>query len=69
LAGVMCNDAGFCKDRSGVSGLKVLDEVNIPGAAVSVYTARIGDGFSTYSDGITAKVAAELMLKAYSLKN
>lgn len=56
LAGVMCNDAGFCKDESGISGLAVLDEKDIPGAAVSTDSAMIGDGMSTYRDGILSAV-------------
>lgn len=54
LAGVFCNDGGICKDRSGVSGLAVLDETGVPGAAVSTDSARIGDGLSTYRDGIVS---------------
>lgn len=58
LAGVMCNDAGRCKDDSGISGLAVLDEKGIPGAAVSTESAMIGDGMSTYRDGIVSAVNA-----------
>lgn len=54
LAGVVCNDAGICKDRSGISGLSVLDETGVPGAAVSTDSARIGDGMSTYRDGVVS---------------
>ncbi len=56
LAGVMCNDAGRCKDDSGISGLAVLDGKGIPGAAVSTESAMIGDGMSTYRDGILSAV-------------
>ena len=56
LAGVMCSDAGGCKDGSGLSGLAVLDAKDIPGAAVSTDSARIGDGMSTYRDGILSAV-------------
>lgn len=54
LRGVMCNDAGRCKDDSGISGLPVLDEKGIPGAAVSTDSARVGDGMSTYAAGIVS---------------
>ncbi len=54
LRGVVCNDAGRCKDDSGISGLAVCQEHNIPGAAVSTESARIGDGASTYFDGIVS---------------
>jgi len=63
LNGVMCNDAGRCKDDSGISGLAVLDGKGIPGAAVSTDSATIGDGMSTYRDGVVSAVntaAAEL---------
>lgn len=56
LAGVLCNDAGRCKDDSGISGLTVLDEKSIPGAAVSTVTARIGDGMSTFRDGSVSAI-------------
>jgi len=58
LAGVMCSDAGFCKDDSGVSGLAVLDEKGVPGGAVSTESAMIGDGMSTYRDGVLSAVNA-----------
>jgi len=63
LAGVITNDAGMAKDNSGIAGLKTLDEKNVPGATVSVRTARMGDAQATYHDGIisaaneTAKAA------------
>lgn len=56
LAGVMCSDAGRCKDDSGISGLAVLDEKGMAGAAVSADSAMIGDGMSTYRDGILSAV-------------
>lgn len=58
LAGVICSDAGRCKDDSGISGLAVLDEKGLPGAAVSTESAMIGDGMSTYRDGILSAVNA-----------
>lgn len=54
LRGVMCNDAGRCKDDSGISGLAVCQSKGIPGAAVSTESAAIGDGMSTYRDGIVS---------------
>ena len=54
LRGVLCSDGGRCKDDSGISGLAVLDEKGIPGAAVSTDSAHIGDGMSTYRDGIVS---------------
>jgi len=56
LAGIMCSDAGGCKDGSGISGLAVLDEKGVPGGAVSTDSAMIGDGMSTYRDGVLSAV-------------
>ena len=54
LRGVICNDAGGCKDNSGIAGLAVLDGKGIPGAAVAAESAEIGDGASTYHDGVVS---------------
>lgn len=58
LRGVICSDAGRCKDDSGIAGLEVCDRKGIPGGAVSVETARIGEGMSTYADGVLSAVNA-----------
>jgi uncharacterized protein YunC (DUF1805 family) len=52
LRGCICNDAGVGKDEAGISGISVLEAKGIPGAAVSTVTAKIGDGNSTYYDGV-----------------
>lgn len=49
---VMFNDAGFGADYAGIASLPLLDQKGIAVAAVSAFTARIGDGRSTYADGI-----------------
>lgn len=54
--GIICNDAGFGLDDSGIEGLTELDEHGITGAAVSTDSARIGDPESTYQDGIISAV-------------
>lgn len=56
--GVICNDAGFGLDNSGVEGLDILEEHGILGATVSTDSARIGDALSTYHDGIISAVNA-----------
>ena len=49
------NDADFGIDDAGTARLPVLDARGIAGACVSAWSARIGDGQSTYHDGfITA---------------
>lgn len=54
--GLICNDAGMGLDRSGVSGLTVLEGFGIAAASVSGDTARIGDALSTYHDGVLSAV-------------
>jgi hypothetical protein len=50
------SDAGFGKDRAGVSRLPALDARGIAGATVSADSARIGDGRSVYAEGIVSCV-------------
>jgi uncharacterized protein YunC (DUF1805 family) len=54
--GVICNDAGFGLDRSGIEGLAELETHGIAAATVSTDSARIGDPVSTYQDGIISAV-------------
>ena len=49
---VLFNDAGFGADYAGIAALPMLEDKGIAAAAVSAFTARIGDGRSTYLDGI-----------------
>lgn len=51
---VLFNDAGFGADYAGVASLPMLEEQGIAAAAVSAFTARIGDGRSTYLDGVVS---------------
>jgi hypothetical protein len=44
----ICSDGGRGRDDSGLDGLRAA----IPGATVDVQTARIGDGLSTYHEGV-----------------
>jgi hypothetical protein len=46
------NDAGGGPDGAGTSRLPVLDERGIAAATVASSSARIGDGRSTYKDGV-----------------
>ncbi len=54
--GVICNDAGFGLDNSGIEGLAELDTYGVAAATVSTDSARIGDPTSTYEDGIISAV-------------
>jgi hypothetical protein len=52
VAGVICNDAGVGKDKSGIAGLESMNKAGIPAASVAALTARIGSGMSTCEHGI-----------------
>jgi hypothetical protein len=52
------NDADFGIDDAGISRLPALDKRGIAGATVSAWSARIGDGQSTYRDGYVTAVNA-----------
>jgi hypothetical protein len=53
---VLFNDAGVGIDGAGLTRLPVLDGRGIPAATVAAGSARIGDGRSTYADGIVSAV-------------
>ena len=50
------NDADIGIDGAGVTRLPALDARGIAGATVSAWSARIGDGRSTYEDGFVSRV-------------
>ena len=52
------NDAGWGIDGAGVSRLPALDTRGIAGACVSAFSARIGDGQSSYRDGFVSALNA-----------
>jgi hypothetical protein len=54
-AALFC-DGGFGKDRIGISRINKLDELSIAAAAVSVETARIGNGMSVLQQGVLSYV-------------
>ncbi|MFM5923496.1 MAG: hypothetical protein ACKOPG_04855 [Novosphingobium sp.] len=56
LRGVIFSDAGRALDDSGIAGLYSLDRSGIPAAAISVASARIGDGADLMARGIIASV-------------
>ncbi len=55
-AAAFFNDAGIGKDGAGVTRLPALDARGIAAATVAAMSARIGDGRSTYEDGIVSRV-------------
>lgn len=54
VAGVICNDAGVGKDGSGILGLEPLARAGVAAAAVSHWSACIGDGASTFREGVVS---------------
>ena len=50
--GFICSDGGIGKNRSGVSALEAVDADGMAGASVDALSARMGDGQSTYFDGV-----------------
>lgn len=52
----ICSDGGIGKNNSGISALEDIDADGIAGASVDALTARMGDGRSTYFDGVISAV-------------
>jgi hypothetical protein len=51
-AAAVFNDAGIGRDGAGLGRLPVLDTRGMAAATVSATSARVGDGRSTYHDGV-----------------
>ncbi len=61
--GAIANDAGIAKNNTAVEGVMLLAEHGVPAASVSTLSARLGDGRSTWNDGVLSvvnEVAADL---------
>jgi hypothetical protein len=54
--GFICSDGGIGKNDSGITALEPAAAAGIAGAAVDALTARMGDGHSTYFDGVISAV-------------
>jgi uncharacterized protein YunC (DUF1805 family) len=54
--GIIANDAGIAKNNTAVEGVMLLDEHGVPAASVSTMSARLGDGLSTWNDGVLSVV-------------
>jgi uncharacterized protein YunC (DUF1805 family) len=50
--GFICSDGGRGRNDSGMAGLEITAAEGIAGATVDAHLARMGDGVSTYEDGI-----------------
>lgn len=64
--GIIANDAGICKDRSGVVGLAILEREGVPAASVAAVSARIGDAMSTHEDGVISEANAQAIDRGVS---
>jgi hypothetical protein len=56
VIGRIGNDAGVGRGGAGTAGLRILEKAGIPAAAVSATSALIGNGMSTYEEGIVSSV-------------
>ena len=52
IRGMIGNDAGIGFEEAGIAGLKLLGQHSVPAAAVSCMSARIGNGTTTYEEGV-----------------
>ena len=50
--GFVCSDGGRGRADSGMAGLAITNDVGIAGATVDARLARMGDGMSTFEDGV-----------------
>jgi hypothetical protein len=59
VRGLVAHAAGVGRDRAGISGLPLADGLGVPAAAVETTSARLGDGWSVWHDGVIAHVNAQ----------
>jgi hypothetical protein len=56
--GFICSDGGMGADESGVAGIYMVEADGLRGATVDARSARMGDGLSTWRDGVISAVNA-----------
>jgi len=56
--GFICSDGGGGREGSGVAGLWIVESDGLAGATVDARTAKMGDGHSTYDDGVISAANA-----------
>jgi hypothetical protein len=56
--GFLCSDGGRGRDDSGTAGLAIVEADGLAGATVDARTARMGDGLSSYHDGVVSAANA-----------
>lgn len=65
--GFICSDGGTGKNDSGITALEPAAEAGIAGASVDALTARMGDGHSTYFDGVISAANSLALAKGVSV--
>jgi hypothetical protein len=56
--GFICSDGGKGREDAGVAGLAMVESEGLAGATVDARRARMGDGMSSYRDGIISAANA-----------
>ncbi len=56
--GSIANDAGIARNNTAVEGVALLEEKGVPSAAVATMSARLGEGLSTWNDGVISVLNA-----------
>ena len=64
--GFSCSDGGKGREDAGVAGLFMVEREGLAGATVDARIARMGDGLSSYHDGIIS--AANALAKAVGVE-
>ena len=54
--GFICSDGGKGREDGGIAGLATVESEGLAGATVDARTARMGEGLSSYRDGIISAV-------------
>ncbi len=56
--GFICSDGGKGREDAGIAGLAIVEQEGLAGATVDARTARMGDGLSSYREGIISAANA-----------
>ena len=56
--GFICSDGGKGREDGGITGLAMVERDGLAGATVDARRARMGDGLSSYHDGVISAVNA-----------
>jgi hypothetical protein len=56
--GFICSDGGKGREDAGIAGLAIVEAEGLAGATVDARRARMGDGLSSYRDGVISAANA-----------